>query len=105
VTVTTDASGVAALVEAAGNVAPGAAAAAVPPVAAQDEPWLLVAAWFALLILLLFPALTALRRRQSMATPLAGTGTRRTPRYVPKGTGRAPFKGKGSGGFPPQTTI
>jgi hypothetical protein len=104
VTVTTDASGVAALVEAAGNVAPAAAAAA-PPVAAQDEPWLLVAAWFALLILLLFPALTALRRRQSMATPLAGPGPRRTPRYVPKGTGRAPFKGRGPGQFPPQATF
>jgi hypothetical protein len=104
VTVTTDASGVADLVEAAGNVAPVAAAAA-PSVMAQDGPWLPVVAWLALLGLLLYPLLIALRRRQAMATPLAGTGLRRAPRYVPKGTGRAPFKGRGPGRIPPQSSI
>lgn len=105
VTVTTDAAGVAALVEADGVNAPAASAVVAPAAPAPDAPWLLVVAWFALLALLLYPVLTALRRRQAMATPLSGSGPRRMPRYVPKGTGRAPFKSKGSGGIPPQTTT
>lgn len=94
VTVTTDAAGLAAVVQAANRGAPPAAA---PVAHGASAPAIVDAlAGLVVLALILVPVLVALLRRRQTGLPMpAGSAGTRTLTYVPKGIDRAPFKRKG----------